>query len=124
MWMTGSDEPINGYFYPNQVPATQSQTAFALRVELVSTSYGDVIQSFSNQVSDGTLKASAFLPSQMKGVANVQVGTRLDGQIIQGQQGSMIVIQMRDKTLKVYTQSTNYLSDFNNIVLPSLKFTP
>jgi hypothetical protein len=35
-----------------------------------------------------------------------------------------VVIKVRDKTLKIYTESPQYLSDFNNIVLKSLSFAP
>jgi hypothetical protein len=31
---------------------------------------------------------------------------------------------VRDKTLKVYTESTNFSPDFNNIVLNSLTYLP
>ena len=41
-----------------------------------------------------------------------------------GQTGAMLIIPVRDKTLQIYTESSDYLSDFNNIVLPSLTFVP
>jgi hypothetical protein len=121
---SSSTEPINGYFHPNRVPGLQSGSAFALRVELVNTAYNQVIQSFSSQIKAGKLTAEAYMPPQMSGVANAQTGTRFDGQIVQNQRGSMVVIQVRDKTLEVYTESNNYLDDFNNTILSSLKFTP
>jgi hypothetical protein len=31
--------PINGYFHPGEVPGTQQEVAYALRVELVTTDY-------------------------------------------------------------------------------------
>jgi hypothetical protein len=121
---SSSTEPLNSYFYPDQVPGLQSNSAFALRVELVNTTYSQVIQSFSSQIKIGKLTAAAYTPPQMSGIANAQVGTRLDGQILSNQTGSMVIIQVRDKTLEVYTESSNYLGDFNNTVLPSLKYTP
>jgi hypothetical protein len=121
---SSSSEPINGYFHPDQVPGLQSKAALALRVELVSTPYNQVIQSFSGKIKTGILTAVAYIPPKMNGVANAQAGTRFDGQIAQNQTGSMVVIQVRDKTLEVYTESSTYLSDFNNIILASLKYTP
>lgn len=123
---TGNDEPINGYFHPNVVPGVQSGTAFALRLELVNQSYSDVIAQFQPSVTNGTVKASAYTPPKLQGVNNVQTGTRLDGNIGSDSQvsGSMVVVKVRDKTLKVYTLSNDYLSDFNNIILPSLTFNP
>jgi|SRR5579862_4586844 len=125
---TGTDEPVNGYFYPGQVPGIQSKTAFALRVELVSTSYSDIMSTFSSSIQSGTVKASAYVPPKLKGVNNVQPGTKLDGQISNNGQtisGSMVVIPVRDKTLEIYTQSSsNFGADFNSVVLPSLTFVP
>ena len=43
---SSSDEPINGYFHPNQVPGIQSSTAFALRVELVNSTYSQITKLF------------------------------------------------------------------------------
>lgn len=125
---SGTSEPINGYFHPGQVPGIQSKTAFALRLELVSTAYSEVLSGFSSPIKSGTLKASAYTPPKLNGVANVQPGTRLDGQLSSGDQtikGTMFIIPVRDKTLEIYTQSSStYGSDFNNIVLPSLTFAP
>lgn len=123
---TGSDEPINGYFYPGTVPGVSGTTPFALRLGLVSTSYSDVLSNFSSQISDGTVTVAAYIPPKMKGVANVQVGTRLDGAISQNSsvKGAMVVLKIRDKTLQISTQSPDFLADFNNIVLPSLTFAP
>ncbi len=123
-----SVEPINGYFYPDHVPSLQGNTAFALRAELVNTSYSQVLQQFNVQIKQGKIKAAAYVPPKMVGKSNVQVGMRLDGQISQNQtgplQGSMVLIQVRDKTLKIYTQSPDFLNDFNNIVLANLTFVP
>jgi hypothetical protein len=121
---SSSSEPINGYFHPTQVPGLQSDTAFALRVELVNTPYNEVVQDLSGQIEAGKLTAVAYIPPKMSNVTNVQTGTRFSGQIAQNQTGSMVVIQARDKTLEIYTESNDYLSDFDNIILSSLKFTP
>lgn len=125
---TNNNMPINGYFHPDKVPGVLGQTAFALRVELVNTSYAAVIRQFDSQIKTGRVRAVAYVPPKMNGKANVLPGTRLNGAINQSQripqQGSMVVVQVRDKTLKISTQSTDYLSDFNNIVLASLSFVP
>jgi len=62
----------------------------------------------------------------MKGTTNVVAGTYLNGQINQhdqDQRGAMVVIKVRDKTLQIYTESNDYLNDFNQ-VLSSLTFAP
>lgn len=119
-----SSEPINGYFHPVIVPGLQSKTAYALRIELVTTDYTSILQQHDSQIKDGSAKASVYVPPKMAGVANVQPGTRLDGALDQDNTGSMVIIKVRDKTLQIYTQSNDFLTDFNNTVLPSLTFAP
>jgi hypothetical protein len=121
-------QPINGYFYPDFVPSLTAGSAFALRVELLNSTYAQVMLQYSPQVKAGRLKAAAYVPPKMAGVAGVQPGTRLDGIVSHSQTGdhtgAMVIEQVRDKTLKVYTESTNFLPDFNNIVLPTLTYLP
>jgi hypothetical protein len=125
---SGSSKPINGYFFPGVVPSTvqnsRTPTAFALRLELVDTDYDQIVKQMDSQITQGNLKASAYVPPQMKGKADVQTGVRFDGQIEQNLSGSMVVIKVRDKTLKIYTESAKYLSDFNDTVLKNLTFSP
>lgn len=122
---SNSSTPINGYFHPNQVPGISGgNTVYALRLELLSTPYASALQQYDSQIRAGRLKAVAYVPPQMAGVANVQPGVRLDGEINNDQTGSMVIIKIRDKTLKLSTLSTDYRADFNNIVLANLKFTP
>jgi len=125
---TNQSEPINGYFNPGDVPGVSSNSAFALRLELTSTAYNQVLQQYSSQVSQGTLTATAFVPAKMKNVANVQPGTLLKGAIDTNSStplnGEMLVIPVRDKTLQIYTLSNDYLDDFNNVVLANLTFIP
>ncbi|HLG91287.1 MAG TPA: hypothetical protein VI336_03985 [Candidatus Saccharimonadales bacterium] len=125
---TNSNQPINGYFFPDIVPSVSSNSnspiAFALRVELVSEDYAQAVKQLDSQITQGALKATAYVPPKMAGAANVQTGTRFDGEIEQNISGSLVVIKVRDKTLKIYTQSPSYLSDFDNIVLKTLTFAP
>lgn len=123
----GESELINGYFHPQIVPGTDSDTAFALRVELVNSPYAQTVEQYESDISSGNLKARAYVPPKMVDTANVQPGLLYEGDLGDGQtakNGAMLVIQVRDKTLKVYTESANFMGDFNNIVLPSLTFSP
>jgi len=125
---SNSSTPISGYFFPDIVPSvtqsSQNTTAFALRVELITTDYAQAIKQFDSQITQGKLQAAAYVPPKMVGATNVQTGTRFDGEIGQNISGSLVVIKVRDKTLKIYTQSNRYLTDFNNIVLKTLTFAP
>jgi hypothetical protein len=124
---TDSNEPINGYFHPDVVPGVNSKTAYALRVELVSDDYSQVLQNFQSSASQGGLTAKAYVPPKMQGAANVTAGTYLSGQINpqdQTQIGNMVIIKVRDKTLEIYSESAAFADDFNNTVLSSLTFVP
>jgi hypothetical protein len=124
---TGGSQPINAYFHPNEVPGIQSKTAYALRLELLSTDYSQVVQQLSSQIQQGGVTAKAYLPPKLNGVTNVQAGTLFSGKVNNQdntQQGTLLAIKVRDKTLEISTQSNDYLNDFNNTVLSSLNFAP
>lgn len=123
----GDDRPINGYFHPKIVPAIDSATAYALRVELVNTAYADVVEQYNSLVTAGKLKSRAYIPPKMENTANVLPGLKLEGDLGDSQaakNGQMVIIQVRDKTLKIYAESSEFLGDFNNTILPSLIFSP
>lgn len=126
---SATNQPINAYFAPNVVPSPQSKTAYALRVELISTDYATVVQQISQRVanSKNAITAQAYLPPSLKDVSNVQAGTLFSGALNQSdtsQYDTLLAIKVRDKTLQISTQSKDYLNDFSNIVLASLKFAP
>lgn len=117
----GSDPYVDGYFYPGVVPdiATDGAT-FALRVQVVQESYSDVLDEFQSQVDDKSVKVSPYKLAKVPGV----VGSRLDGAVEEGKTGSMILLPLRDKTLKVWTNSNQFLPDFEKYILPNLSFSP
>jgi Flp pilus assembly protein TadG len=118
---TGSQSasPLNGYFNPNVVPSvTDQNSTFALRIEVVNSAYNDVLRNFNTQ--NGAVSISPYALPKVPKV----VGAKATGQIENQKQGTMIVLPVRDKTLKIYTESTAFQSDFDNIILPNLTFVP
>jgi hypothetical protein len=115
-----SNAGVDGYFHPNFVPSEDSGTAYALRVEVIEQPYSDEMKRFEAEVKRGTVKVSPFTAAKVPGV----LGSRVDGEIEQGLSGSMVVFPLRDKTIKVSTQSPSHLNDFNTIILPNLIFVP
>ncbi|HWZ65712.1 MAG TPA: hypothetical protein VNX65_02855 [Patescibacteria group bacterium] len=102
------------YFQPDVVQAIGTKLS-ALRVSIVNTPYDQVLSSYTDIVRQGNLKSS---PITIDG----SVGIRLDGSFNDQVQGSMVIMKIRDKTLRVFTESKIFVSDFDNYVLPSLKF--
>lgn len=111
---------VDGYFYPNTVPGIQSDASYALRLQVIDKNFADEIKTFDSAIKLGKARAQPYEPINVKNV----VGLRVEGEISTKQQGIMILIPLRDKTLKIYTESDQFFNDFNNNVLPNLSFTP
>lgn len=124
-WSVYSEEAtsgtvINVFAHPNVLPGFKSEQPYALRMEVTSSSYDQELASYDRDVEAGTLRSSAFRPEQVSSV----LGVKLSGEIENEIQGEMVLLPLRDRTIKLYTQSPNFSNDFNNIILPSLNFVP
>lgn len=121
---TSTNTPLDAYFHAGFVPSTQSGQTYNLRVQVNSQPYSTVMQQFSGQLSDGQVTAT---PYSLPKVPNI-VGTKLTGTVNQSNpqitDGTMVVLPLRSTTLLIWTESNNYLSDFNTYVLPNLTFSP
>jgi hypothetical protein len=119
----GSSMPLDAYFHADYVPTVSSNQTYQLRVQLVSQSYSSVVSGFAPRVKLGTV---ASVPYVLPKVSSV-TGTKLSGQIFSSTAsapGTMVVLPLRDKTLKVWTESNDYLPDFTTYILPNLSFSP
>lgn len=105
------------YFHPGAVVSTSKKTPYALRLSIASKAYEEVLKTFQAQINKGDLRASTV-------TVNNESGTRLDGTFAGSLKGAMVLLKLRDKTIQVYTESEDFIGDFNNIILPSLKFNP
>ncbi len=121
---TNAQQPIIGYFKPGFVPSvSDSKSVYALRIELVSLGYEQVLNSFESQIRSGKLKAVAFTPPKLKD-SNILPGVRLDGEPQTNKPGSIVLMKVRDKTLKLTTDGKDFEKDFSEIILPSVSYTP
>lgn len=115
--------PIVGYFHPSFVPSTaqgQSSNSFALRLEVANTSYDQTLKQFDGNVKAGKVKVSPYKAPKVPSV----LGARIDGEVVNGKQGSMVLIPLRDKTLKIWTEANNFKGDFDNIIMANIVFVP
>lgn len=119
--------PVVGYFHPGFVPSTIGgidTTAFALRLEVVNIAYDQVMLQIEPFIKQGQVTAVPVTISSAPGV----IGIRLSGLInpsITKIQGTMIIFPIRDKTLKIWTESNSaFLNDFDTAVVPNLSFVP
>ena len=115
-----SSLPIDGYFNPATVPGLLSNSSYAIRIQVINSQYAQNIKLFDSAVKNGKVKATPYTAPKVAGV----VGLRMDGEISTGKQGSMVILPVRDKTLRIWTESDQFVKDLNNTVLPNLVFVP
>ena len=117
-----NSSPVNGFFEPGYVPDTTNQAnAFALRVEVVSTSYDQVLSQYSALAKQGTVTISPYSLPKVPSV----VGVKISGAIATNvKSGIMIVFPLRNTTLQVWTETPQYENNFNTLILPNLSFSP
>lgn len=116
---TGSGSAlVDGYFASGVVPPlTNTNSNFALRVQVVAQSYSQTLQSLTGS---GTAKVNAYaLPKVPKAV-----GVEITGKLSGGKSGTMVVLPLRDKTLQIWTEGDQFLNDFNAYILPNFSFAP
>lgn len=122
-FITESDKanpPIDGYMHPDFVPGKDSGTAFALRFQVTSTAYDQELRRFDSLVKQGKVQVS---PTSVPNVPDV-AGVRLTGEVEPDKQGTLVMFPLRDKTLKISSQSQVFAGDFDNIILKNLRFAP
>ncbi len=112
--------PVDAYFHPNFVPGLQSGTDFALRVKVVNKSYADQVKQFESKVKQGKVKVSPYTLPKVSGA----VGSRVEGEVNAGQQDILVLLPLRDKTIEISTESNQFRSDFDSIILANLTFVP
>lgn len=112
--------PVDGYLHPNFVPSTQSDAVYALRVQVVEQSYDVELERLESSVRNNRVQVS---PYKAKNVPSV-LGAKVVGEVKSGQKHTMVLFPLRDKTLKVWTESDQFVDDFEKIILPALVFAP
>lgn len=117
---SGGNSAINAYFHPNVVPKEDRSITFALRMQVVQASYDSQVKLFDTNLKSGKVTVKPFRAANVASV----MGVRVDGEIATGKQGSMILIPLRDKTIKIWTENKEYVADFDTYVVPSINFVP
>lgn len=111
---------LDGYFHPGFVPDTGGDTGFALRMQIVSENYAESLKQFDSNVKQGKTSAKPYKPVN---VTNI-VGMRLTGELPDQKSGIMVLIPLRDRTIKLWTESDQYARDFDKNILANFKFSP
>jgi hypothetical protein len=113
----GSRDPIDLYAHPDYVPEISKDERYALRLSLSSDDYNKVLDEYRRKSEKEGLQIGTV---QVSNVSGIKVRGNLEKEV----SGTMVVFPIRDKVLRVWTESQDYESDFDNIVLKNLSFIP
>jgi hypothetical protein len=87
---------------------------------VVNRTFDQEVRQFDGNVKAGKTKAKPYKPANVDNI----VGLQLTGQIDSRQQGTMVLLQLRDKTIKIWTEGDDYKKDFFENILANLTFIP
>ena len=118
---SGSDAPLNGYFYPGIVPSVSADSSiFALRVQVSSEQYSQVVDDVTSVAEAGEQTISAYsLPNVTK-----TVGVKVTGKLPEEKTGILVILPLRNQTVKIWTEGNQFSKDFNEIILNNFSFSP
>jgi hypothetical protein len=115
----------NGYvivFYPGVIPVVSDTTAMALRISVLNQEYETVIAGYEKMITAGQITASVVNVAQTETFTGYE-GIRFDGAInTTFLDGSIIALKLRDKTILIQTDSSDWVTDFEQIVLPTFSY--
>jgi Tfp pilus assembly protein PilV len=115
-----SGSVVDGYFAKGVVPSvTNESSTFALRLQVLSQSYSQVVNGFSNLQKSGKVTVAPYALPKVSSV----VGVRVKGEV-RNETVDMVVLPLRDKTLQLWTEGTQFENDFNNNILANFSFSP
>ena len=118
---TGGGYPVDGYFAPAIVPATTNpNAAYALRVRVNNQPYAQMLEQFQGLQKNGKVTISAYTLPKLPNV----IGVMLSGQIEQDKTVTMVILPLRSQTIQIWTEGSQHVADFNNIILPKFTFSP
>ncbi len=103
---------LDGYLHPNFIPDISSDHSFALRFEVLNTSYDQVIKQFDSKVRTGKVTVVAYRAPKVQEA----LGARISGEIDTKKQGIMVLLPVRDKTIRIWTEGEDFKGDFDRIL--------
>jgi len=110
---------LDFYAHPGLIPGIGREVNFAFRVQIVDTSYDKEVSKLKSAVEKGTLTAVSYRPT----LVSSELGVRLEGELSKDKVGALVLLPQRDKTFKIWTESVDYVADFDKI-LETLTFIP
>ncbi len=104
--------PVDGIMHPSYVSSDDSSVNYALRYQVVERQYEQELRAFDSKVRNGRISVSAYrLPGREE-----TLGSRLEGEITSRKQGVLVLLPLRDKTIKLWTEGSEFRTDFESIL--------
>lgn len=111
--------PLDGYMQPSFVSANGDETNYALRYQVVERNYDQEVKTYESKVKSGKVSVSAYRPPQQETI----LGVRITGELDTNKEGVLIVLPLRDKVIKLWTEGNEFRADFEEI-LKQFTFIP
>jgi hypothetical protein len=103
------------YLHPVSVPSISGKDSrYALRVEILNKNFDDTLKQYESQLKKGELKSSSV-------EYNGNAATRLDGAFSKELRGAVVLMKVRDKTIRLSTDADSFKPDFDTL-LGTVKF--
>ena len=114
----GDRGDYKAYLHPVIVPPTNThssnQNKFALRLEILNSDFNKTLDQYASLLKKGDLTSSSV-------EYNGNTATRIDGAFSKDLRGSVVLMKVRDKTLRFSTDADTFKPDFEAI-LKTVKF--
>jgi hypothetical protein len=86
----------------------------------LNQTYSTVLSNLSDLEQTGQVTVT---PYKLPKVPTV-IGVEAVGEIENNISGTMVILPLRDTTLEIWTEGTQFLRDYNQNILPNFSFSP
>lgn len=90
-------------------PLSDRESRYMMRVEILNRDFDAVLKEYESKIKKGELKTST---PEYNGIAS----TRIDGVFDKTLHGSVVLMRVRDKTIRLSTDSENFRPDFDAVL--------
>ena len=98
------------YLHPVTVPPVSSkESRYALRLEILNKDYDEVVKEYADRLKKGELTSST---PEYNGNASI----RFDGAFTKELRGSVVLMRVRDKTIRLSTDADVFKPDFDAVL--------
>lgn len=110
---------LDYYAHPNVISGLDKSNSYAFRAQILSSDYASEAEKLQKLASSAKVTITAFTAKNVPSV----LGIKATGEITTGKQGVMILLPQRDKTIKLWTESTEFIADFDKLS-ETINFVP